>query len=284
MWKSSIKTIILLPSLKEFVTVLAKILLQGNACIYRKESLACYYTEAGIISKPKSCTMKRISFWASKNKTLTRIFFILAYIPLNILGLCLGNLLAESNLSFGPGYIYSVFLLIIATVFLYNNQFNYYKRKLADFSLGLLTFAGICYYGNHINNSNPVFPFSGSTVAISLSNHSNLTEIKVLNPSKEKLSKKEFKTLRKNIRKQKHDASGTNVLLIVLTILVALGLLYLLAALSCTIACNGSEALAWIVLLLGAFGIAFLTFRIIRRINKGPRNPRIKKEETVSIP
>lgn len=228
--------------------------------------------------------MKRISFWASKHKTATRIFIVLAYIPLNILGLYLGTLLTESDVSLSPGYIYSVFLLIIATVFLYNKQFSYYKRKLADFSLGVLTFAGICFYGNQVSNQTPVFPFSGLTVAVSLSNYSNLTEIKKSNPSKEKLSKKEFKTLRKNIRKQKNDGSGTNVLLIVLTIIVALGLLALLASLSCTIACNGSEALAWIVLLLGTFGIVFLAVRIIRRIKKGPRKTEIKKEETVSTP
>jgi len=228
--------------------------------------------------------MKRISFWANKHKTATRIFIVLAYIPLNILGLYLGTLLAKSNLSFGPVYIYSVFLLIIATVFLYDKQFSYYKRKLADFSLGLLTFAGICYYGNQINNSNPVFPFSGLTVAVSLSNNSNLSEIIKSNPSGEKLSKKEFKSIKKNIRKQKRDGSENKVLLIVITIVVAVALLSLLASLSCTIACNGSEALAWVVLLLGTFGIAFLVFRIIRRINKGPRKPEVKKEETVSIP
>lgn len=228
--------------------------------------------------------MKRISFWASKHKMPTRIFIVLAYIPLNFLAIYLGSLLAESNFFFSPSFIYSVFILFITTVFLYNNRFSYYKRKLADFTLGLLTFLGICYYGNQVSNQTPVFPFSGLTVAVSLSNHSKLKETKEANPFKEKISKKEFKNLKKNIREQKENGSGKNVLLIVLTILLALGLLYLLAILSCSIACNGSEALAWIVLLFGTFGIVFLTFRIIRRIKKDSHSPLLKKDETESTP
>ena len=266
------------------VTVRAKILFLLNACKIKKVFLACYNTEARIINKPKSITMRKISFWASKHKKATRLLIVLAYFPLNFLAIYLGSLLSESNFFFAPYFIYTVFILIITTIFLYNNRFSYYKRKFADFSLGLLTFLGICYYGNQVSNQTPVFPFSGLTVAVSLSNHSNLIETKELTPFKEKISKKEFKVLKKNIRQQKDNGSGKNVLLIVLTIILAAGLIALIASLSCTIACNGSEALAWIVLLLGTFGIVFLAVRIIRRINKGPRNPQVKKEETASTP
>jgi hypothetical protein len=62
--------------------------------------------------------------------------------------------------------------------------------------------------------------------------------------------------------------------LIILTIIGALGLLYLVAALACTLSCNGSDVAAIIVGLLGLALIIWGTIALIRRITRGK-----KKEE-----
>jgi len=73
--------------------------------------------------------------------------------------------------------------------------------------------------------------------------------------------------------KGNNDGAG-KALLIALTIIGAVGLLYLVAALACTLACNGSDAAAVIVAILGAAAVIWLTVVIIQRISRGP-----KKEE-----
>jgi hypothetical protein len=51
---------------------------------------------------------------------------------------------------------------------------------------------------------------------------------------------------------------GLNIAFGFLLFFVALAAMYLIAALSCTLACEGHGALAWIVFLLGTVGVIFL--------------------------
>ena len=64
------------------------------------------------------------------------------------------------------------------------------------------------------------------------------------------------------------------ILLIVLSVLVALILLYGVAGLACTLSCNGSEAAAWLVGILGLAGIAAGLFFVIRAIIGRKRKPK----------
>ena len=56
-----------------------------------------------------------------------------------------------------------------------------------------------------------------------------------------------------------------------MSVIIAAGLLLLLAGLSCEISCSGSEGAAIAVGLLGTGLIIFLLVRVIQRINRGPR-------------
>ena len=81
-----------------------------------------------------------------------------------------------------------------------------------------------------------------------------------------------IKTQIKKIQQQKKTTKGEKTALIVLSVFIALILLYGLAGLSCSISCGGSEALAIIVALAGTFLIIFFLVRIIKAIS----NPRKK--------
>jgi hypothetical protein len=100
-------------------------------------------------------------------------------------------------------------------------------------------------------------------------------------PWKEK--KKLLKKQVKEIKTAKDISQGGKIALIFLSILVALGLLYLLAALSCSIACNASGGLALVVAVLGTTGIIILLAFVIRAITgkKKKKKPAIIKEEAV---
>lgn len=83
------------------------------------------------------------------------------------------------------------------------------------------------------------------------------------------LTKQEKRILKPEFRKQLKlyakaklrgdKSSGEKALLIILTIIAALRLLYLLAALACSISCGGADALAVIVAVLDTAGIVLLS-------------------------
>jgi hypothetical protein len=68
-------------------------------------------------------------------------------------------------------------------------------------------------------------------------------------------------------------------LLSILTILVALGVLFLVAALSCSISCSGSDAMALLVGLAGLAGVIVFTRLVLRRIKFGPKQKDVTVEE-----
>lgn len=68
-------------------------------------------------------------------------------------------------------------------------------------------------------------------------------------------------------------------LLSILTIIVAIAVLFLVTALSCSIACSGAEALALLVGLAGLAGIIVLTRLVLRRIKFGPKKKDVETEE-----
>jgi hypothetical protein len=84
----------------------------------------------------------------------------------------------------------------------------------------------------------------------------------------------------KTIKQDKETSKSDKTLLIILSVIVALGLLFGLGALSCSIACGGAEALAAIVAIAGTFIIIFLLVRTIKRIS----NPRSKEIEETKVP
>jgi len=62
--------------------------------------------------------------------------------------------------------------------------------------------------------------------------------------------------------------TGEEIALIILTCIAAVGLLYLVAALACTLSCNGSDAAAIIVAVLGTVAVIWGAVAVIRSINR----------------
>ena len=82
----------------------------------------------------------------------------------------------------------------------------------------------------------------------------------------------------------KDISKGGKVALIILSILVGAGLIFLALALACGIACNGSGALALLVALGGIGLVIFLLVKIIDRIQKGPKTPKVQEPAPAASP
>jgi uncharacterized iron-regulated membrane protein len=210
--------------------------------------------------------MKHISIWAKKHKTSARWFIVFLYLPLNILAIYNGMLLSDIELQLGSSFLYTTVLCILLLFLLYRSNASYFRRKSMHFLMAVCTYFLVLFAGNQVNTPKPQFPFFETVNAVEqaplLSKVNNREAVK-FKPSV-KQYKKELRKIARN--ETKKTPQWVKILLTVLVVVVAAGLMYVLAALACTIACNGSEALAWIVFLAGSAGIVFGAVRIIQWI------------------
>ena len=212
--------------------------------------------------------MKQLSYWAKLHPKTARLTIILLYIPMNLIAYLLGSLLWDAGIQLTTLFLQSIVFLVLALFVFYPAKASFLKRKIFHGSMALCTFLMICFYGNQINHPNPNIFIFNSTQAVS---NTTVSEYPV--QSEISKSKKENRQLKKELRKQLKKSEDRKPLktwakfvLILLTMLVAAGLLVILASLSCSLSCNGAEALAIIVLLAGAFGIIFGAARLTQLI------------------
>ncbi len=240
--------------------------------------------------------MKKISIWASQHKWLSRIIIIISYCLINSIGLFLGDALHGSDFVIPSLWVYAAGFLFIAGCIIYPSKKekarykNFYRRqKRTDLFLISLSFLLVICFSNHYNVQRAQTPFyfayaGAAEVSPIKSTFIGETSIDPSPKKKTSLIKQWKKKLRENIRtirREYKDASpGERTALIVVTILVAILLLYVVAALSCSLTCAGSDALAVMVLLLGTGLIVFFAVRVIKSINRRSAKP--KPEEKVT--
>ena len=220
--------------------------------------------------------MKSISKWAHGHKWSSRLIIIfLIYPVLNIFGWILGGMISLEGWQFNEGWYYLLAILFILVAANYPRGSKrhtlknfYFRRKISDSLLATLSFCFIVLSGNRSG-------YTESIVAPVFATVKNLSAATTEKPSVKKEKKALKKLFKKLLHKYRKASDGEKVLLIILTIVVALALIYLLAALSCSIACGGAEGLAYVVFTLGLGGIVFGVVRVIRSIS---RKSRKKKE------
>lgn len=245
--------------------------------------------------------MKKISYWAKEHIWQARVLIVLIYILLNAIGIFIGKLLNEINIVLPEAYFITCIIFTIALWLWYPGKNSarshsysrsYVRRKVCDFSLGTITLLMIIYAGNHWQGlfikTETAYASKVIRIPKDSSIHTNsliqnfITSIK--NKDVSKLTEREkirlIKQQVKTVKQDKQTSKGDKTLLIILSVLVAIGLLFGLGALSCSIACSGAEVLAAIVAIAGTFLIIFFLVKIIKRIS----NPPPKKEETIKIP
>ncbi len=213
--------------------------------------------------------MKQVSYWASRHIAAARLIIILLYIPLNILGYITGSLLWDLKIELAPSFINTVTILVIFLFICYRKRASFVQKKLLQFTMGVCSFCIICFYGNQARTPDLYLPFSNTTQAVSIieKEHSSVVKEKIKTKKETRQLKKEVrKKFRKAVTDEEEMKPWVKILLIVLAVVVAVLLLYGLALLACTLSCNGAEAAAWLVGILGLAGILGGLFFVIRGI------------------
>lgn len=217
--------------------------------------------------------MRQISGWALQHKMAARVLIFLSYLLLNACAFLLGSTI--DPLAAGITWLVALPFLIALLLYPERNRKsgyrNFYRtQKTCDLVLVACSFLLIVATASRYDA--PRMPAQDAAVAA-------MKAPEVKKPGKKRITVQlgakgffskhwnKIKTHVREIRAAVRNPGGAGkAALILLTIVVALALLYLVAALSCSIACSGAEGLAFTVALLGTGGVVFLTVVVIRRI------------------
>lgn len=228
--------------------------------------------------------MKKISVWAKDNVIPARIIIFCIHTTLIFLAGYIGTHLHKIPAT--AFYIAIALLIFISTVYPRSSKKNFFRRrsyavqKTCDFIAAACFFTLLCFFANH----NLRLPSLQNTLyAVSLHpKNEKPTARQILGSlkyrDKSTLTRQEKRILKKEFKNQlgvyakatlKHDKAGqSHSVEIIFTIIVAIGLFGLLAALACTISCNGANALAILLLAVGTAGIVWGAVAVINGLSK----------------
>lgn len=244
--------------------------------------------------------MRKISAWAKAHKWPARIILIVSLLLLNITGILTGLLLKELAVII-PGSVFLLTILIYVWAILsyparstrpgYAPGQYYTKQKTRDFILAGTAFILFVY----ISNNNKLVSSSFLSLQAATNAHPPDSQGRAYKPVwkfsasmkdengkmlKWKERKKLLKEQIRGIKKSNELSKGEKVALTILAVLVALGLLYVVAALACNLSCNGSNAAAVIVGLGGGALVILLLIVALRAIyNKKRRELRRQEKQ-----
>lgn len=235
--------------------------------------------------------MKQLSLWAKGNPWKARLIIIVSHILILLLAWFTGNEISGLSDEL-PGYLKIIFVLVfVIAAFSYpvkksKTVYSYAKQKTCDFLLVLSTFGmvtGIAASGEISFGS--LSPLYASTPSAINNNKKDPTAEQILASlkyrDKNSLTRVEKRILKAEFKKQLkiwtlakisgNKEEGGKAGLLILAIVGAVGLFFLVASLSCSLSCNGSDAAAIVVLLLGTAAIVLGLLAVIRSINRKKR-------------
>lgn len=230
--------------------------------------------------------MKKISLFGKRNHVLTQVIITVLSILLGFVSANIGTILYSFDVVM-PSYLMmlSVFVFLTAAFFypIKNSRYrlfshNYLRQKKHDFVLvltGVLMWTCVgnylpSYYQHEslttIKQTSPYIHYASARQPQTGTPHktfiNNILAKKLFAPFKN-FNQKEVQFFSD---KTKGITDTGKVIWIILIITLALGLIFLLAALSCGIACSGNNAAGAIVLVLGLIAIVAGTILGIRAI------------------
>lgn len=234
--------------------------------------------------------MQRISAWARHNQWQARIVITISWILLTLIGIYTGITLKEMNFIL-PGSVLIISIagyLCMFLIYPYKEQrkakriISFYAwQKSCDMVVAGASFITVIFVAN-----NPEILFSGYQVAHAVSverigrpsdsihnRYKSLKEFSAAIKDKDgnllkwKERKKLLKTQINAIRKADDMSKGNKTALIILSVIVAVGLLILVASAACSLSCNGSDVAAAIVGIGGTALVVWLLIMVIRKIN-----------------
>jgi hypothetical protein len=229
--------------------------------------------------------MRRLSLWAKYNAVYARIIIVISHCILIWIAYFLGTQLSQSGVELSPLWIYFLIAVFFITGALYpsaKSSKNYLKRKFCDSIVVACGFLlTICVVTN-LNKATSIYQTAEAVNPVNPSLYKYAEAKKLLeqfkNGEKTKFTLKEKRIIKKEFKYQvfqyaKAKLTGNkkgqdDAAAIVLVCIAAAGLFVLLIGLACNLSCNGSEAAAWIVFILGTVAIVWGSVAIIHSIQR----------------
>lgn len=226
-----------------------------------------------------------LSKWSSRHRLASRLLFTLSLIFLTVAALFLGLLLSAWGIQVPVVLLYLLWLPVLAAFYFYParsgrpGQETFVVRKRWDVLMFSITFLMVAGWGSQTQQQQYV-AWNSQASAYAASSHAIVTTEQGQKKSSQfqKIwnSSKNFK--QRLVRKVQQFSAwasdmsqGSKIWGTVLVILVSIGLIYLLAAVSCGIVCSGLEFLGIALFTLGTVAILFFAIRTIRYFYKGKR-------------
>lgn len=236
--------------------------------------------------------MRKISLWAKHHPVPAIASIVVIKFLLAVIAFYIGTALLNLNIHI-PFIVCTIALIVLIAAALFypsrsltglsKNQF-YIRQKSCDLVIAVSSFVMI---GTLVNTNLPVpnaTISAASNVVMSTTPSAEEILASLQFRDRSSLTKQEKRILKQEFKKQvKEYARATlngnkkdaeKALLILLTIIVALGLLYVLAALACSISCSGAEGVAIAFFIIGLAGLIWGSIAIINRISRGPQKKR----------
>jgi len=236
--------------------------------------------------------MQKISYWASRHIMAARFFIVIIKIALVVLACYTGTTLYKMHLLLPANLFYGIaFLLMAAAVIFYpadkktnNRKLLFARKKISDFILPL---SAVLLITAWVNNADVVHS-NTAAYGSNIVKRPTAQEILKSGKTRAELTGREKRVLKREFFKQlKIYAAATlsgdkaragEAWKIILAIIALVGLLYLLAALVCSLSCNGSDTAAVLVGVLGLAGLIWGFIAILKAINR-----KQKKTETAKL-
>ncbi|MDZ4793758.1 MAG: hypothetical protein SGI83_05710 [Bacteroidota bacterium] len=248
--------------------------------------------------------MRKISQWAKNYKSSARLTIAVSLLLLGVFGIVTGILLQEIDVAISPSMLLAFAGIYFAAAIAYPVRYSdkkspvltsfYQKQKTCDWLLAASTFCMVVYIGNQPGKIaiSTMSLQAAIQATISSPKDSTIKTYKAIAGFKASLKDETGKSLKwkekKKLLKEQISAikkagdlsKGAKIALIILSVLVAIGLLYLVAALSCSLSCGGSGVGAVLVSIGGAGLTIFLLLLAIRAITGRKKQPKTTKEPT----
>lgn len=241
--------------------------------------------------------MRKLSLWGKRNPWKTRLIIILSHIILFQLAWFTGNELVSMGIIL-PTYLkyLIVFISFLSFISYPSSKYKltykivpyYTRQKICDFLFAVSTFGMVICLTASDENISTFFPDISAATSSSVERGKTkpkAAEIlaslehrdkSTLTRSEKRILKKEFKKqigiyVKSKITGEKEKSDQTA--LMILAIIGALGLFLVVAALACSLGCNGSGTGAIAVAVLGTAAIVFGLVVVIRAIQRKGNKP-----------
>lgn len=225
--------------------------------------------------------MRKLSRWAKFHPIAARVIIVISRCLLLMIAWFLGKQVTLAGIGLSPLWLYFFILLFFVTGMLYPRRLTaatYMRRKVCDAVVCVSGFLMVLCLTAQLHQPFAVYQTVRATVPVGDSSFKNPEVQRLLQQYKDgektSFSRKEKRLIRKEFNHQLirygtatitgQKEAQRNAGVIILACIVAVGLMYLVLALACTLSCNGSDAAAVVVGVLGTAAIVWGLVAVIK--------------------